>query len=131
MTGSDPLYEIVQNLIDRRTEGTYWDFKRQHHVNSAELIHDVLCLANADHVGDRYLIFGVENRTFTLHSIDSTPNRRTQADVITLLRSNSSKFYESRIPEIHLSELNIDGNIVDVLGCVDNCIKLGACQHLN
>ena len=115
MAGSDPLYEIVQNLIDRRTEGTYWDFKRQHHENSAELIHDVLCLANADHAGDRYLIFGVENQTFTLHSIDGTLNRRTQADVITLLQSNSSKFYESRTPEVHLRELNIDGAVIDVL----------------
>ena len=105
MAESEPLYEIIQGLIDRRTEGTYWDFKRQHHENSAELIHDVLCLANADHVGDRYLIFGVESQTFTRHSIDSTPNRRTQADVITLLQSNSSKFCESRTPEVHLREL--------------------------
>ena len=100
MTGSDPLYGIVQNLIDRQTEGTYWDFKRQHHENSAELIHDVLCLANADHDGDRYIIFGVEDQTFTAAfnlSVRQTGELRPTSS--TLLRSNSSKFYESRIPE--------------------------------
>ena len=54
MAVSTPPYETVQDLIDRRTEGTSGDFKRPHHENSAELIHDVLCLANAGHDGDRY-----------------------------------------------------------------------------
>ena len=123
MTQPDPLCEIVQNLIDGRTEGTYWDFKRQHHENKAELIHDILCLANADHDGDRYLIFGVEDQTFRLHSISGTPNRRTQADVISLLRSNSGKFYESRIPELRLRELKINGNVIDVLVIEDKPYK--------
>ena len=75
--------------------------------------------ANADHVGDRFLVFGIENRTLVVHSIDSTPNRRTQADIAGLLRDNSSKFFQSRMPTFHLRELNYDGKLLDVLTIED------------
>ena len=45
MTEQYTLLATVLNLIGRRTEGPNWDFKLQHHGNNAELIHDVLCLA--------------------------------------------------------------------------------------
>ena len=49
MTDQDSLLETVASLIIRRCEGTYWDFKRRHHTNRQNLIHDILCLANAKH----------------------------------------------------------------------------------
>ena len=45
------LERIVADLIDRRCEGVYWDFKLRHHTNKWDLVHDVLCLANAEHDG--------------------------------------------------------------------------------
>ncbi|WP_224358814.1 hypothetical protein [Klebsiella grimontii] len=30
-----------------------------YHQNNAALVHDILCMANVLHDGDRYLIFGV------------------------------------------------------------------------
>lgn len=115
MTEHDTLIETVQNLVERGTEGTYWEFKLQHHENRADLIHDVLCMANADHEGDRFLIFGVEDSKSAVHSIDNTPNRRRQADVAGLFRDNSTKFFQSRIPDFHLRELDYAGNLLDVL----------------
>ena len=115
MTERDTLLQTVQNLVDRRTEGTHWDFKHQHHENKADLIHDILCLANADHVGDRFLVFGIEDHTLAVHSIDNTPNRKTQADIAGFFRDNSSKFFQSRIPAFHLRELNYGGKLLDVL----------------
>ena len=41
------LARIVQDLIGRRCEGVNWDFKLRHQVSKGDLIHDVLCLANA------------------------------------------------------------------------------------
>ncbi len=109
------LLETVRNLVQRGMEGTHWDFKCQHHENKADLIHDVLCLANADHVGDRFLIFGIHDGTLAVHSVDNTPNRRRQADIAGLFRDNSSKFFQSRIPAFHLRELNYGGKLLDVL----------------
>ena len=115
MTERDTLLETIGNLVERGTEGTYWDFKLQHHQNKAELIHDVLCLANADHEGDRFLIFGVEDSTLAVHSVDNTANRRRQADIAGLFRDNASKFFQSRIPDFHLREVNYNGGLLDVL----------------
>ena len=115
MAEHDTLLETIRNLVQRGTEGTYWDFKRQHHENKADLIHDVLCLANADHEGDRFLVFGVHDGTLAVHSVDNTPNRRRQADIVNLFRGNSIKFFQSRIPAFHLRELDYDGKLLDVL----------------
>ena len=47
MTDQTLYKRWLTDLINRRIEGTYWDFKRCHHTNKADLVHDVLCLANA------------------------------------------------------------------------------------
>ena len=111
----EDLIDTIRELIGRKNEGQFWDFKLQHHENRAELIHDVLCLANAEHDGPRFLIYGVNDHTFKLHSIKSTPNRKTQADVVGLFRDNARKFYQSRSPTLYLKELQIDLNKIDVL----------------
>ena len=72
------LRATISSLIDRQAEGAYWDFKREHHKHNADLIHDVLCLANTRHKGDRFLIFGVDPEAFCLHPIDRDPERRTK-----------------------------------------------------
>ena len=119
MTEQHALLATILSLIDRRTEGPHWDFKRQHHGNNAELIHDVLCLANVDHAGPRYLVFGVGDKSFTLHSVVNTPNRRSQADIVGLFRDNATKFFQSRTPTFYLTELQHDGKSFDVLAIED------------
>ena len=37
----------------------------------------------------------------------------------------------TRLEVLHIGENQLTGAIPPELGCVDNCIKLGACQHLN
>ena len=115
MTTKDSLPAEIEALIDRRSEGTYWDFKRFHHANKADLIHDVLCLANAKHSGRRFLIFGVDDSDFSLHDISGDANRRTQANIAGLFGSNADKFFQSRFPDFHLSEIAIDETFLDVL----------------
>lgn len=115
MTKQDTLQETIATLIDRRAEGVYWDFKRSHHQNSADLVHDVLCLANAKHRGSRFLIFGIDDRDFSLHSINSDTNRRTQAYIADLFRANADKFFQSRFPEFYLKEITIQGKLLDIL----------------
>ena len=115
MTKPDSLPETIASLIARRVEGTSWDFKRCHHANRADLIHDILCLANAKHRGHRFLIFGVDSADFSLHSISNDSGRRTQADIESLFRDNASKFFKSMFPDFYLAEVVIDGTLLDVL----------------
>ena len=115
MAEEHTLQETVANLLHRRTEGTHWDFKRCHHKNKADLIHDVLCLANTKHPGRRFLIFGVDGKDFSLHSISADSGRRTQADIAGLFRDNTNKFFQSRFPDFYLTEITIDGALLDVL----------------
>ena len=73
MTKQDSLFTTISALISRKAEGAYWDFKREHHKDKSDLIHDVLCLANAKHTGNRFLIFGVDDKDFSLHPINEDP----------------------------------------------------------
>ena len=109
------LGRTVADLIGRRGEGVYWDFKIEHHADTWKLAHDVLCLANAEHDGPRFLIFGVNDEGFNVRSIEQDSGRRTQADIATLFRDNARKFFQSRFPTFHLQEIEINGALVDVL----------------
>ncbi len=113
---ADPiLAQIVRDLIDRGSEGVYWDFKLKHHLNTGDLVHDVLCLANAEHDGPRFLVFGVENGGVSVQTIKNDDGRRSQADIAGLFRDNAGKFFQSRFPTFHLRTIEIDGKQVDVL----------------
>ena len=50
------LYEEISELIDLKTEGDYWDFKVQWHENKADLLHDIICMANNLANRNAYLI---------------------------------------------------------------------------
>lgn len=115
MTKQDDLVEIISILINRKIEGAYWDFKREHHQDNADLIHDVLCLANAKHTGNRFLIFGVDDKEFSLHPINEDTGRRSQADLASLFRDNAKKFFQSRFPEFYLKEIELNKILLDVL----------------
>jgi len=40
------LYDEITQLIATHREDDWWDFKREHHDDKAELVHDILCMAN-------------------------------------------------------------------------------------
>lgn len=58
---NESFYLEIRNLINSKTEGQYWDFKREPHKDNKTLVHDILCLSNAKHDGDRFLIIGVDD----------------------------------------------------------------------
>ena len=93
MIADHTLAQIVRGLIGRCSEGVYWDFKLEHHSNTGDLIHDVLCLANAEHDGPRFLVFGVEDGGASVQSIEDNDGHRTQADIADLFRDNAGKFF--------------------------------------
>ena len=90
MIAKHTLAQIVRDLIGRGGEGVYWDFKLKHHAHKGDLVHDVLCLANAEHDGPRFLVFGVEDGGVSVQTIEDNDRRRTQADIAGLFRDNAS-----------------------------------------
>lgn len=60
-TCDEGLPSLVSRLISTNREASHWDFKRIWHKNNADLIHDIICLANnpKGHIG--MLIIGVDD----------------------------------------------------------------------
>ena len=119
------LKMIVQELRELKKEGDYWDFKREPHNNNADLLHDILCLSNSLHKGDRYLIIGIdEDNDFQKYDLkqESIENRKTQANLMDFL--SSKKFAGDYEPEIKLEILHYeDGSEIDVIVIKDTLYK--------
>jgi hypothetical protein len=111
---------LIKQLIDSKKEEVWWDFKREHHKSSLELLHDILCLSNALHPGDRYLIIGVSDDYESLDVKGNNP-RRTQADIIDLLKRKH--FAENNVPAISMTSVSIDGNEIDVIVIKNERVK--------
>lgn len=109
------LVDEIERLRKTKKEGVYWDFKRQHHNNKTDLLHDILCLTNAEYDGDRYLIFGIDDVSMKLYDLNADDNRRTQADFLCFLKDNQSKFSEGHYPEVHLEKVTIEDSEIDIL----------------
>lgn len=87
---NESFYLEIMNLIASKTEGQYWDFKREPHKNNESLVHDILCLANTKHDGDRFLIIGVADPSKNCEIIgldENTPKRKKEAELNDCLNS--------------------------------------------
>jgi len=112
----DNLEDIILDLIDSKREGTYWDFKEEPHEDNASLLHDLICLANCNHEGDKYLILGVTDpaKGCEIKGLTSEQkNRKNQVKLVDFL-SNVHFAAENR-PEIEIQTLKIDEKEIDVI----------------
>ena len=112
------------SLIQSKREGDYWDFKQEPHDNKASLMHDILCLSNSLHRGNRYLIYGVSDPKEGTEVVGLTKaqnGRKSQVQFIDFLREK--KFAGDCRPEIELQTLEIAGREIDVLIIFDNPLK--------
>ena len=107
------LKSLVIDLINSKKEGDYWNFKEQWHDNKADLLHDIICLANNRVGKDAYIIIGVEDKTFYIKGIQKDINRKNQQNVIDFLKSK--KFGGGIRPDIEVKTINIQDNEIDVL----------------
>lgn len=111
---------LIQQLIESRKEGTWWDFKREHHKSSFDLLHDILCLSNAIHSGDRYLIIGV-SEDFDLVDVRDNRPRRNQSDILDMLKKKN--FAEDIIPCISLVTISKNGSEIDIIVIKNERVK--------
>ena len=105
----DEIYE----LVEKRTEGLYWDFKKQWHEFNTDLLHDIICMANSPANRDCYIIIGVEDEKYTFCGVDEK-NRKKQQDVIDMLRQKP-RWAGGNIPEVYVRTFNLSDKEVDVI----------------
>ena len=103
---------IIESLINTGREGDYWDFKREPHAKIGDLIKDIICLANSPrHTGDRYIIYGVDNKGSVVGLQSDTP--WTQADIVNTL--SKVGFSGGVFPDIFLRRFEMQGHRLEVL----------------
>lgn len=113
---NESFYSEIMNLINSKTEGQYWDFKREPHKDNESLLHDILCLSNTKHNGDRFLIIGVEDPSEDCKIVglnENTTKRKKEADLNDFI--NSKEFGGGNVPIVNVRTLNIDNKEIDVI----------------
>ncbi|OLN31701.1 ATP-binding protein [Desulfosporosinus metallidurans] len=112
MNDNDLCLEI-ENIILTKREDDYWDFKQAHHANTADLLHDIICMANNRADRDAYIIFGIVDKTGEIVGVETDENRRNQQEIINQLKSK--KFAGGVRPKIEMRTLEIQNHEIDVL----------------
>lgn len=109
------IKQIVKSLIESRSEGSYWDFKQRWHSNNADLLKDIICIANNTTIDmkDGYIIFGVEDKTFNVVGVSDDNNRKNQENLIGFL--SSQVWSGEEIPSVCVETIEISGKEIDVL----------------
>lgn len=107
------LETIIKELINSKREDDYWDFKEQWHNNKADLLHDIICLANNRVDKDAYLIFGVRDKTYEIIGVENDQNRKNQQKVIDFLKG--IQFVSGIRPSIEVKTIINNNHELDIL----------------
>ncbi|RBP58448.1 putative DNA-binding protein [Alkalibaculum bacchi] len=109
------LKYIVESLINKASEGSYWDFKQNWYSNNADLLKDIICMANNTTIEmqDGYIIFGIEDGTFDIIGVSEDNNRKNQENIVGFLSSQTWSGEE--IPSVDVKTIEISGKEIDVL----------------
>ena len=108
---------IIKELLDKKQESDLFDIKLKYYEDDKKfaLIKDVVSFANCSEPGDKYIIFGVENKTFAIKGIsDELPDI---SDIQSLLNT----YIEPNI-EFNIDEQIIDGKIIKYIK-IKNCLN--------
>lgn len=108
------LTQTIHDLIDLKYEGSYWDYKQEHHSkeNNHKLLHDIICLANNLENREAYLIIGVDDNGNVVGFKDDS-FRRNQQQLNDIVRHKRWEGYGA--PNIKLRTLYIEGTEIDVI----------------
>ncbi|MDD2371132.1 MAG: ATP-binding protein [Firmicutes bacterium] len=110
------LLNIITDLIDIKQEGSYWDFKRVWYTqeNKADLLHDIICMANNIENRDAYIIIGVdEENDYEIINIKDDINRKNTQKIVDFLKDK--KFVGGIRPTVYVKSFLIDFKCIDVI----------------
>lgn len=106
------MLEYILDLIDKKHEGSFWDYKECYYMDNANLLHDIICMANNQTNNDGLIIFGVTD-TGELVGVDNDPDKKSQQNIIDFLSSKT--FLGEFRPTIELKSFTIYNKQIDVL----------------
>jgi len=101
----------IAMLISLKAEGDYWDFKEKWHTNNADLLYDIICMANNLADLDAYIIIGVDS-AYNFAPI-ANESRKNQNDVINVLKTKN--FAGNIRPTVYVKTISVHGNNIDIL----------------
>mgnify|MGYP001097654475 CR=1 FL=1 len=113
---SEDLIILVQKLRELGREGSYWDFKKVYSSNKAELLLDIICMANNQEDRDAYIIYGIEDYTMKVVGVEKDTHRLRLNQLSQFL---SGKHFSVYVPEIDLHFIILEGDEVDVLSVLN------------
>lgn len=118
---NNQLQQLIIGLIESHREDDWWDFKQEHYYDKADLIHDIICMANNRPRHDSYIILGVQDNTFEILGVENNPNRRNQQSIVDILRNTA--FAGGVRPRIELQTIEYQNHELDILIIKDsNCV---------
>lgn len=113
------MLEIV-DLIEKKQEGSYWDFKKQWYKTdenakkTEDLLHDIICMANNLTNNDGYIIIGVnEDEDYRINDISEDPNRKNTQKLVDFLKDK--KFAGDIRPVVKVENIQLDEGVIDVI----------------
>ena len=113
-------YELeskVRHLLELKQEGTWWDFKKEWYSNTpekkADLLHDIICMANNVSGKNGLIIIGVENSTYNLVGVSNDPNSKTTQNLVDFLRDK--KFNGDVYPTVWVETIFLKTTPLDII----------------
>lgn len=106
----------ILDLILLKQEGPYWDFKREWYSQDkkADLLHDIMCMANNLSNRNAYIIIGVdEENDYSFSSVKTDPNRRNTQQLVDFMREKH--FAGGVRPIVSVESLGFDEIEIDVI----------------
>lgn len=107
------INRIVQDLLQRGYEGTYWDYKEDYTDCKEDKLIDIICMANNIDGRDAYLIYGANDDGIVTGIEDTTHTRYTTKSVTEFLRSKP--FAGGYVPKVSVQIVEIENHELDVL----------------
>ncbi|MBS0289166.1 MAG: ATP-binding protein [Proteobacteria bacterium] len=98
---------LIESLIQQE-ENEYLDYKEQYFENFDHILHDLLCLLNSENEGNRYIIFGVKDKTKEIVGIENDIYRYKWQD--DNLQDWLQHIAFNRKPHIKFEEVEYCGN---------------------
>ena len=106
----------IKDLILLKQEGSYWDFKREWYSQDkkADLLHDIICMANNLSNRDAYIIIGVdEENDYSFSSVRNDPNRKNTQQLVDFMREK--RFAGGVRPIVSVESIDFGKIEIDVI----------------
>ena len=107
------INRIVQDLLQRGYEGTYWDYKEDYTDCKEDKLIDIICMANNIDGHDAYLIYGANDDGIVTGIENTTYTRYTTKSVTEFLKSKP--FAGGYVPKVSVQIVEIENHELDVL----------------